>query len=82
MKSATNFRLESNTLTLLSQLAEQLETTRTGVVEQAINSYAQSRLKKHSRLMSFAGTLDNDEAEALLTNIRSTRRNKIRDIAE
>lgn len=82
MKIPTNFRLEDSTLALLSQLATQLETTRTSIVEQAIASYATTRLTKHSRLMSFAGALSEVDADAMLKEIKGARRNKQWDLVD
>lgn len=81
MKSPTNFRLEETTLTLLSQLAHQLHTTRTDVVEQAIASYARLRMAKHNRLMALAGSFDEETADDMLNEIKQSRHNKHQDFS-
>ena len=76
MKSPTNFRLEETTLSLLSQLANQLHTTRTDIVEQAIANYAKLKIAKHDRLMALAGSYDDETADDILGDIKESRRNK------
>lgn len=82
MKSPTNFRLEDKTLALLAQLANQLHTTRTDIVEQAITSYAKLKMQKHNRLMALAGSYDEETADDMLNEIKQSRQNKSRDFAE
>ena len=82
MKSPTNFRLEETTLSLLAQLANQLHTTRTDIVEQAIANYASLKMQKHNRLMALAGSYDEETADNILDEIRQSRRNKSRDFSE
>lgn len=82
MKSPTNFRLEEATLALLAQLANQLHTTRTDIVEQAIASYASLKMAKHKRLMALAGSFDDGTADDMLNMIKQSRRNKNRDVTE
>ena len=82
MKSATNFRLEETTLLLLSQLASQLQTSRTDIVEQAVVAYARIKMEKHSRLMALAGSFDEIMADEMLSDIKQSRRSKKRDFAE
>lgn len=82
MKLPTNFRLEETTLALLAQLANQLQTTRTDIVEQAVAAYASLKMAKHDRLMALAGSLDEETADDMLDEIKQSRRNKDRDFAE
>jgi len=82
MKSPTNFRLEETTLSLLAQLANQLHTTRTDIVEQAIANYAQLKMAKHNRLMALAGSYDAETADNMLDEIKQSRHNKSRGFAE
>lgn len=82
MKSPTNFRLEEATLALLAQLAKQLHTTRTDIVEQAIAKYASLKIAKHNRLMALAGSFEEETADSMLNEIKQSRRNKIKDFTE
>lgn len=82
MKSPTNFRLEETTLSLLAQLATQLHTTRTDIVEQAIANFAKLKMAKHERLMALAGSYDEETADTMLDDIKQSRRNKDRDFAQ
>lgn len=81
MKSPANFRLEAETLDLISQLANQQQTTRTDIVEHAIRAYARNKLEKKQRLMAFAGTLAEQEADNMLDVIQQTRNDKPEDFA-
>lgn len=81
MKSPTNFRLEESTLSLLAQLADQLHTTRTDIVEQAIHEYARLKQAKQNRLMALAGAMDEDTADSMLKDIRESRQDKDMDFA-
>jgi len=76
MKSPTNFRLEENTLTLLTQLAHQHHTTRTAIVERAIREYAHQKQAKKNRLLALAGALDKENADTMLEDIQASRQNK------
>jgi len=81
MKSPANFRLETETLDLISQLANQQQTTRTDIVESAIRAYARAKLEKKQRLMAFAGALAEQEADDMLDLIQQTRNDKPEDFA-
>lgn len=59
---------------IISNLAQQLQTTEEMVVQQAIMEYAE-KLKKKKKLMSFAGILEENEADELLKVIRLNRIN-------
>ena len=76
MKSPTNFRLEETTLALLAQLANQLHSTRTDIVELAIANYANLKMEKHNRLMALAGSFDEETADDMLNDIKQSRSNK------
>lgn len=76
MKSPTNFRLEDTTFSLLTQLAKQLHTTRTDIVEQAITNYAKLKMAKHDRLMALVGSYDAETADNILNEIKKSRHNE------
>lgn len=70
-----NFRLNTQTTTILSLLEKKLHQSKTAIVEQALKSYAQETLS-HSPLLKYAGKLETQTAEKLLSAIKSNRKNK------
>lgn len=81
MKHPTNFRLNQKTLTLLEILTKELHTSKTAVVEQALQILAEQKFKaKSSKLMTFCGVLNAKEADGMLQSIYQHRVNKQDDI--
>jgi predicted transcriptional regulator len=80
MKQAVNFRLSAQTIHTLYLLEEKMHATKTAIIEVALQAYAKQKLHPHNGLLSFAGMLDNDEANNMLKNIKKSRRNKNKDI--
>jgi predicted transcriptional regulator len=76
MKRATNFRLDEETLAKIILLAKTQGTTRTKIVERAIEAYANETLAKRNRLMQYLGILDAEEADKMLQTIRESRVDK------
>ena len=76
MKKAINFRLNKNTLFILTLLEQQFHTSKTDVVEKALAFYADKKLKTHNPLMQYAGVFSDEDADTMLTTIRRSRRNK------
>lgn len=64
-----------NIKAVVADLARQLNITGTDVIRRAVHDYAE-KIRKKRRLMSFAGTLDETEADNLLRNILNSRLNK------
>lgn len=75
MKQAANFRLDSETVNLLTLLHEQLHLSKTEILERAVKRYAKAKLNKTSSLMKFAGSMSADNADELLEIIQQ-RNNK------
>ncbi len=65
---------------IITDLANQLHISENDVVRQAVYYFAE-KIKKKKRLMTFAGTLDNDEAVNMLDFIYKSRLNKDLDIS-
>lgn len=59
---------------IITDLANQLHISENDVVRQAVYYFAE-KIKKKKRLMTFAGTLDNDEADNMLDFIYKSRLN-------
>jgi predicted transcriptional regulator len=67
--------LDNETFNTINTLADQLNASPTEIVRQALNEYVEKRLRKN-RLMSYAGILEEQEADAMLSSIRENRANK------
>ena len=76
MKKAVNLRLEERIVVLLNQLSEEFQTTKTEIVEKAIERFSKESRKKRNSLMAFAGKLGNKEAGQMLEAIRSDKNHK------
>lgn len=70
-----NLVLDNRVLTTIASLAMRLKMTQEEIVAQAIDNY-EKKINRKNRLMSFAGILEEDEADELLNSIHENRRNK------
>jgi len=76
MKRAVNLRLEESVIVTLNQLTEELHTTKTEIIEKAINFFSQQKQLKHNQLLQFAGKLKSNDAEIMLQNIKDGKNSK------
>lgn len=76
MKHAVNFRLSKQAITTLSLLEKKMHTSKTDIIERALQSYAKKKIANQDTLMRYAGMLNQQEADDMLENIKSSRRNK------
>lgn len=76
LKQAANFRLDEAILTTISVLAKDLHTTKTGIIEKAVIQFASSLENKKNPLLQFAGSLDSNEADAILNTIQMDKNSK------
>lgn len=76
MKQMVTFRFTPHAIVLLAALNEHLNMTKTEVIEEAINLYAKKKLHIDNPLLKFAGTLDSEDADEMLKNIKNNRKNK------
>jgi predicted transcriptional regulator len=76
MKKAVNLRLEERIIVLLNRLSEEFHTTKTEIVEKAIEQFSKESKKGQNRLLDFAGKLGSREADAMLDTIRSDKNSK------
>jgi hypothetical protein len=67
--------VDTETLNIVNTLAHQLNTSQMDVVRQAVNHYIDN-IQRKNRLMSFAGILDETEANSMLNAIQDNRVNK------
>ncbi len=76
MKRAVNLRLEESIILTLNQLANELNTTKTEVVEKALKLFSITNQKEKNNLLKFAGILKNNEANNLLNDIQNNKNSK------
>jgi hypothetical protein len=76
LKQAANFRLDEAILKTISILAKDLHTTKTGIIEKSVIQFATSLENKRNSLLQFAGSLDSNEADAILNVIQSDKNSK------
>lgn len=75
-KQPINFRFKRHTLSILMLLEKKLHTSKTNVVEKALEFYAEKKLKSAHPFMKHAGILAHEDADVMLSLIRKDRRNK------
>jgi len=76
MKRAVNLRLEESIILTLNQLADELNTTKTEVIEKALKLFSKTKQKEQNNLLQFAGILKNHEANNLLDDIQNSKNSK------
>ncbi len=76
MKRAVNLRLEESIILTLNQLADELNTTKTEVIEKALKLFSKTKQKEQNNLLQFAGILKNHEASNLLDDIQNSKNSK------
>jgi len=76
MKRAVNLRLEENVIITLNQLSEELHTTKTDVIEKAINFFSKQNNIQHNQLLDFAGKLKKSDADTMLQTITTDKNSK------
>lgn len=76
MKRAVNLRLEESVIYTLNQLASDLHTSKTDVVEKAIEFFLkQNHIQQHG-LLQFAGKLKANDADGMLEDIKTAKNSK------
>ena len=63
----------------VDEIARELNLSQQAIVKQAIEDYVK-KVKKHQTLLTFAGLLQEDEADELLATIQQSRVNKNREL--
>ncbi len=76
MKRAVNLRLEESIILTLNQLSNELNTTKTEVIEKALILFSKTKQKEKNDLLQFAGILKNNEANRLLQDIQENKNSK------
>ncbi len=75
-KKAINLRLEENVIYTLNQLASELNTTKTDIIEKSINFFSKQNNIKQHKLLKFAGKLKAKDADNILHDIHSCKTTK------
>ncbi len=73
MKKAVNIRLEESMIFTLNQLAKELNTTKTDIIEKAIKLFSKNIQKEQDNLLKYAGILKKDDAEIFLNIIKNDK---------
>ena len=76
MKRAINVRLEENIILTLEKLSDDFHTTKTDIIEKAIQLFSKQKNEKNNNLMQFAGTLDSRSADTMLDAIENDKLSK------
>ena len=76
MKRAVNIRLEESVIYTLNQLSEELHSTKTEVIEKAIEFFSKQNHLKQNQILQFAGKLKNSDAESILDSIETSQNSK------
>jgi len=76
MRYSQNFRLQPNTIAMLTLLAKKEKRTKTEVLEQALDAYMKAKLKKKQEFLSYAGCMKDMDVEDFLKTIYESRVNK------
>jgi len=76
MKRAVNIRLDEQIICVLNQLTEELKTTKTEIIERAIELFSKENKIKQNNLLQFAGIMKPSEADAMLKAIREDKNSK------
>ncbi len=76
MKRAINLRLSENILITLERLSEELNTTKTDIIERSINYFSKKNSKNRDNILKYAGVLDSSSADNMLLEIKSSKSSK------
>jgi len=74
MKKTIKLNLEENIILMLNQLANELHTTKSSIIEKALNTFYKQQ--KENDLSKFAGILDSKEADKILSEIKANKNTK------
>lgn len=76
MKKTVTLSLDHRIIHLLSDLAAKHHVPKTRIMEEAIEMFAEKKSKQESGILSFAGSLKEEEGLSILEAIQRDRRNK------
>ena len=76
MKQVVNFRLSEQTINVLAMLENKLHCSKTAVVEKALHLYAKKELANQALILKYAGVLNTQDADTMLTKIEENKLSK------
>lgn len=76
MKQIMSFRLNPQTIATLNMLEKKLNLSKTAILEQALLLFASKELSEQHEILKYVGIINSIEADTLLNDIQSSRRNK------
>ena len=77
MRQVVNFRLSPKTTSMLTTLKDKLHTSKTAIVEEAIDFlYTHKKIQPSHPLLKHAGVLTEADANEMLHAIKTSRKNK------
>jgi len=76
MKKAINLRLDESMILILNQLSKEFNTTKTKIVENAIQLFSKIKKKEQNELLQFVGILKENEANKILDAIQKDKNSK------
>ena len=76
MKRAVNLRLKESVIVKLNQLSKELNTTKTDIIEKAIEFFSKQNNIQHNQLLEFAGKLNSRDADKMLKSIKDDKNSK------
>jgi len=76
MKKAVNLRLNESIVITLDKLSKDLHTTKTDIVEKAIQLFSSKNSKNQNDLLKYAGMLNDDNANQILNSIKNNKNSK------
>ncbi len=75
-KKAINLRLEESVIYTLNQLANELNTTKTDIIERSIQFFSKHNNIKQNRILKYAGKLKAKDADEILKDIKTSKTSK------
>lgn len=76
MKQVVNFRLSEQAINVLGILEKKLHYSKTAIVENALQLYADKELTKQAAILKYAGILNKQDADSMLATINKNKNNK------
>ena len=76
MKRTVTFKLNPKVWNMLESLSNKTGATKTDVLSKAIEAYAEGNISGRNNLLSYAQSLDKNDADMMLADIYAARTNK------
>ena len=76
MKRAVNLRLDESVIVTLNKLSDEMHSTKTEIIEKAIELFSKQNHLHQNQLLKFAGKLKKSDAENMLNSIKNDKNSK------